>query len=140
MKSFKLIAIIITVIGCLSACAQNHQQHSHRKIIMDTSKIKDIKVKKAIDAFQTSDINTWNSLFSEDAILLDDGNPRDLKEFSMKAIKIENFVTIDKIEDNGNSVFGQFHSDKWGDFKAYFKFHFNEYDKIKMLEIGQANY
>ncbi len=107
---------------------------------MDTSKIKNTIVQQAIEAFQASDINKWTSLFAEDAVLLDDGNPRDLKEFSNHAITIENFVSIDKVEDHGNSVYGAFHSDEYGDFKAYFKFHFNKEGKINKLEIGQADY
>ncbi|MFZ4928300.1 hypothetical protein [Chryseobacterium sp. Mn2064] len=107
---------------------------------MDTSKIKNNTVKQAIEAFQSSDIKKWSSLFAQDAILLDDGNPRDLKEFSTHAITIENFVSIDKVEDHGNSIYGAFHSDEYGDFKAYFKFHFNKEGKINKLEIGQAKY
>lgn len=126
---------------CFTACGQRYQNHQHKKIKnMDTSKIKNTVVKQAVDAFQSSDIDKWSSLFTFDAILLDDGKPRDLKEFSTHAITIENFVSIDKVEDNGNSIYGQFHSDEWGDFKAYFKFHFNEQGKINKLEIGQANY
>jgi hypothetical protein len=107
---------------------------------MDTSLIKDRKVKDAIDAFQASNTNKWLSLFSEDVILLDDGKPRDFKKFSMEAIKMERFTSIDKIENNGTAVYGHFHSDVWGDFKTYFKFHFDEQGKINVLEIGQANY
>ncbi|MDW9378782.1 hypothetical protein GFU89_01140 [Chryseobacterium sp. JV558] len=107
---------------------------------MDTSKIKNTTVKQAVEAFQASDIEKWISLFAKDAILLDDSNPRNFKEFSTHAITIENFVSIDKVEDNGNSVYGAFHSDEYGDFKAYFKFHFNKEGKINKLEIGQAEY
>lgn len=132
---------MLMMILSLNACGQQNRSHSHRKIKnMDTSKIKNSSVKQAIDAFQSSDIKKWSSLFAKDAVLLDDGNPRDLKEFSTHAITIENFVSIDKVEDQGNSIYGAFHSDEYGDFKAYFKFHFNKEGKINKLEIGQANY
>ncbi|MGH1516818.1 hypothetical protein [Chryseobacterium sp. JK1] len=137
----KILSIMLVMIFSFNACGQRNQSHLHRKIKdMDTSKIKNVTVKQAIDAFQSSDIEKWSSLFSKDAILLDDGNPRDLKEFSTHAITIENFVSIDKVEDQGNSIYGAFHSDEYGDFKAYFKFHFNKEGKINKLEIGQAKY
>lgn len=133
--------MLLVLISSFTACGQRYRNHKHENIKnMDTSKITNIIVKEAIDAFQSSDVNKWISLFSEDAVLLDDGKPRDLKEFSTQAIKIENFTSIDKVENNGKSIYGQFHSDEWGDFKAYFKFHFNEQGKIDMLEIGQADY
>ena len=132
---------MLMMILSLNACGQQNRSHAHRKIKnMDTSKIKNSSVKQAIDAFQSSDIKKWSSLFAKDAVLLDDGNPRDLKEFSTHGITIENFVSIDKVEDQGNSIYGAFHSDEYGDFKAYFKFHFNKEGKINRLEIGQANY
>lgn len=139
MNIFKLVSIVLITSCSLSACGQQYQSHQHKKIKnMDTSKITNNTVKKAVEAFQESDIEKWTSLFAKDAVLFDDGNPRNLKEFSTHAITIENFVSIDKVEDNGNSVYGAFHSDKYGDFKAYFKFHFNTEGKINKLEIGQA--
>lgn len=125
----------------LNACGQQGQNHKHKKMKnMDTSKITNSTVKQAIEAFQSADIQKWTSLFIKCAVLLDDGNPRNLKEFSTHAIAIENFVRIDRVEDQGNSVYGAFHSDEYGDFKAYFKFHFNKEGKINKLEIGQAAY
>jgi len=38
------------------------------------------------------------------------------------------------------SAYGQFHSDSWGDFKTYFKFHIDSEGQIYQLEIGQTNY
>ncbi|WP_318845380.1 hypothetical protein [Chryseobacterium sp. JV558] len=140
MKTIKLFSIVLVMICSLNACGQQ-SGHQHKKIKnMDTSKIKNTTVKQAVEAFQASDIEKWISLFAKDAILLDDSNPRNFKEFSTHAITIENFVSIDKVEDNGNSVYGAFHSDEYGDFKAYFKFHFNKEGKINKLEIGQAEY
>ncbi|MCP1300513.1 nuclear transport factor 2 family protein [Chryseobacterium sp. S0630] len=141
MNILKSLCIILIMTCSLSACGQRYKGHPHKKIkSMDTSKIKNTIVKQAVEAFQASDIKKWTSLFAEDAVLLDDGNPRNLKEFSTHAITIENFVSIDKVEDNGNSVYGAFHSDEYGDFKTYFKFHFNREGKINKLEIGQADY
>ncbi|WP_205728627.1 hypothetical protein [Flavobacterium sp. J27] len=87
-----------------------------------------------------ADTINWLAFFISDAKLLDDGNPRDFIKFSTKTIGREYFTSIDKVENNGLDIYGQFHSDTWGDFRTYFKFYLNKDDKIYRLEIGQANY
>ncbi|MGV3558717.1 hypothetical protein [Larkinella arboricola] len=141
MKIRNYLFWALSLVCTVTACGQRYKNHNHDNSgNMDTSVIKNRMVKEAIDAFQSSDVTKWLSLFSDDAVLLDDGKPRNFKKFSTKAIQIEKFTSIDKVEDNGTSVYGHFHSDVWGDFKAYFKFQFNEAGKITVLEIGQANY
>ena len=105
---------------------------------MDTKMITNPVAKAAIDAWQEGNSAKWLALFNENPKLLDDGNPRDFKKFSTEAIGTEYFTSIDRVEDNGLSVYGQFHSDTWGDFKTYFKFHVDSKGKIYRLEIGQA--
>ncbi|MDO5609124.1 MAG: hypothetical protein Q4G08_11785 [Capnocytophaga sp.] len=107
---------------------------------MDLHKITNNIAKSAVEALQDGNSNRWLSFFTDNVKLLDDGHPRDFKKFSTEAIGHEHFTSIDKVEDNGQSVFGKFHTETWGDFKAYFKFHINQDGKIYQLEIGQANY
>lgn len=73
------------------------------------------------------------------ATLLDDGKPRDFQKFSTETIGSEHFTGIDKVENEGRDVYGPFHSDTWGDFKTFFKFHINEEGKVDRLEISQAD-
>ena len=96
--------------------------------------------RKAIDVLQAGNKNAWFELFTADAVLFDDGNKIDFKGFSESALGHERFTSIDKVENEGLSLLGKFHSDKWGDFKTYFKFHINSTGKINRLEIGQADY
>ena len=139
MKKCKLIILLLA--GSLSGCGQFYQKHSHRKITeMETNKISNKIVKAAIEAWQQGNSELWLSFFTDDAKLLDDGNSRNFKKFSTKTIGHERFTSIDKVEDNGTSIYGQFHSDTWGDFKTHFKFHLNNKGRIDQLEIGQANY
>lgn len=107
---------------------------------MDTSQLTHKTVKNAFDALQKGDRETWSSLFTADAELYDDGNLRDLKAFNKSAIGHERFTSVDKVENNGKDIYGQFHSDQWGDFKTYFKFSVNDNGKIYRLDIGQADY
>lgn len=108
--------------------------------VMNTEKLTNTTVRKAIDALQTADKKAWFSLFTDDAELFDDGNKMNFKQFFEKGIGHERFTSIDKVENNGLSVYGKFHSDQWGNFKTYFKFHLNTIGKISALEIGQASY
>ncbi len=107
---------------------------------MNTEILKNPVVRKAIIALQSADRDTWFSLFTPDAALFDDGHRVDFKTFFGKAFGHERFTSLDKIENNGLNIYGKFHSDQWGDFKTYFKFHLNEDGKISQLEIGQASY
>jgi len=50
----------------------------------------------------------------------------------------ERFTTIDRVENGGLDLIGAFHSDKWGNFRAYFRFQLSSTGKIKRLDIGQA--
>ncbi|WP_461532216.1 hypothetical protein [Sinomicrobium sp.] len=105
---------------------------------MDTSKLINATVKNAFEALQKGDREAWSSLFTADAELYDDGNLRDLKAFNSHAIGHERFTSIDKVENDGKDIYGQLHSDQWGDFKTYFKFHIDDTGKIYRLDIGQA--
>ncbi|OQP46009.1 hypothetical protein A4D02_32505 [Niastella koreensis] len=107
---------------------------------MDTSKLTNPTVKAAFQAWQAGDSKLWLSYFTADAQLLDDGHPRNFANFSTEAIGHERFTSIDIVKDSGRSIYGQFHSDTWGNFKTYFKFHLDAYNKIYKLEIGQAEY
>lgn len=139
MNIFKTILPILLLCS-LQACGQigNHQHKTINQ--MDYRRISNPKVEAAIKAWQNGDATLWLSFFTSDANLLDDGHPRDFSKFSTEAIGHERFTSFDKVEDNGMSVYGHFHSDTWGDFKTYFKFKTNQEGKFYQLEIGQARY
>jgi hypothetical protein len=138
MKLYK-IAIPLLLAFSLSACGQKNHNHPNTTT-MTYDAITNPIAKAAIEAWQKGDAVLWQSFFTADAKLLDDGNTRNLKKFSTETIGHERFLSIDKVEDNGLSVYGRFHSDTWGDFKTYFKFHVDANGKINKLEIGQADY
>lgn len=106
---------------------------------MDTSKLINSIVKQAFDAWQKGDSKTFLSYFTADAKLYDDGNARDFSKFVNDACGHERFTSIDKVENNGLNITGHFHTESWGDFTTYFKFHINAEGKIDRLDIGQAN-
>jgi hypothetical protein len=106
---------------------------------MNTDKLTNAIVKGAIDVWQKGDKQLFLSFFTSDAKLFDDGNPRDFQKFVKDACGHERFTSIDKVENNGLDVYGHFHTESWGDFKTYFKFHLNGEGKITRLDIGQAS-
>lgn len=95
-------------------------------------------VKNAIEALQRGDRHAWSALFEPDATLYDDGRPRSLPKFTEDALGHERFTSIERVENNGLDITGAFHSDQWGDFRTYFRFHLSPAGKIKRLDIGQA--
>lgn len=103
---------------------------------MNLDKISNPIVKAAITAWQNRYAETWKSLFTADAELFDDGSPRDFASFN-KDIGREYFISIDKVENRSLNIYGEFHSDKGGNFKAYFKFKIKG-EKITRLDVGQA--
>jgi len=138
-----LISGILSLTTILAATGQTPVNQKQTTLInnkMDTETLKNPIVKKAIDALQTSDKTTWFSLFTSVPELYDDGHKMNFKTFFDKALGHERFTSIDKIENNGLDIYGKFHSDQWGNFKTYFRFHINAEGKIERLDIGQANY
>jgi hypothetical protein len=57
--------------------------------------------------------------------------------FSNGALGHKRFTGIDRVDNNGLDVYGSFHSDRWGGFKTYFKFHPDSDAKFVQLDIGQ---
>jgi hypothetical protein len=105
---------------------------------MDTDSLTNPTVKAAIDALQKGDKKAWSALFDADAQLYDDGNPRIFEQFTKDALGHERFTSIERIENNGLDLTGEFHSDKWGKFRTYFRFQLSASGKITRLDIGQA--
>lgn len=137
----KNIIIILAAILCTAqqSCGQKAKNTSQQKqVTMDTSKLTNATVKAAFDAWQKGDAKTFQSFFTPDAKLFDDGNPRNFQSFIKDACGHEKFTTIDKVENDGKDITGNFHTESWGDFKTYFKFHINAEGKVNQLDIGQA--
>jgi hypothetical protein len=105
---------------------------------MTTTSAPNPVVQAALDALHVGDKEAWRSLFAPSAQLFDDGAPRDLAAFTEESLGHERFTKIHRIANEGLDVFGDFHSDQWGDFPVYFKFHLDEDRKITRMEIGQA--
>lgn len=132
MKSILIYMVLISL--SLPAFTQT------KSTKMNTEKLTNPTVRKAIEALNAGDSKAWFTLFTDDAQLFDDGNKMNFKSFFEKALGHERFASIDKVENNSLDVYGKFHSDQWGDFKTYFKFHINAQGKIERLDIGQAKY
>jgi hypothetical protein len=95
-------------------------------------------VKAAIEALQDGDHARWSAQFEYGAELFDGGRPRSLAQLSVDALGRERFTSIDEVANGGLEVTGAFHSDEWGDFRTYFRFHLSPSGKIRRLDIGQV--
>jgi len=135
-----MIALIALLCLAQQACGQQTKDRTQQKQkTMETSKLTNKTVKAAFDAWQKGDSQTFLSFFTTDAKLYDDGNPRNFQAFVKDACGQERFTSIDKVENNGLDIYGNFHTESWGDFKTYFKFRIVAGGKINRLDIGQAN-
>ena len=105
---------------------------------MTSNQLTNATVKAAVEALQKGDKKAWKALFTADAEMYDDGKPRGLEDFSEGAVGHERFTKIERVENNGSDVYGQFHPDQWGELQDVFKFHLTPDHKIKRLDIGQT--
>ncbi|MCC7222709.1 MAG: hypothetical protein IT273_03225 [Chitinophagales bacterium] len=143
-KTFYIICLFVAI--SFTACGQSSQSLTTKNQAitandMDLSKITNEAVKKAIEALQANDKNAWYAYFTNDALFTDDGRTMNFKSFFDNAFeKKEKFLSIDKIENEGQDIYGNFYAGQWGTFKVFFKFHLNAEGKINRLDIGQTNY
>lgn len=135
----QLIAATLMLSLSLAACGQQKTTSSKTVQPMDLSKITNQKVKQAIEALQSGD-KSWYSFFTDKPAMTDDGNTIDFHAFFAKALGVEKFQSIDKVENEGKDIYGNFKAGQWGTFKVFFKFHQNPDGKFDGLDIGQAKY
>ena len=105
---------------------------------IDLNRIHHPEVKKAVTAWQNADKAAWYALFTTDAKLYDDGDPRDFKRFVEEACGHGRFTSIDQVNAEGTRLEGAFHTEQWGDFRTYFQFHVGSEGRFDRLDIGQA--
>jgi hypothetical protein len=106
---------------------------------MNTDQLTNPTVRAAIEALQDGDRKAWAALFEPGAELYDDGSARSLDEFNREALGHERFTSIERVDNHGLDLTGDFHSDQWGDFRSYFRFQLSANGKIRRLDIGQAS-
>ncbi|MCS4304020.1 MULTISPECIES: hypothetical protein [Chryseobacterium] len=136
-------AILLAIGLSYTACGQNTIKEkqistptSKKQQTMDVSKITDSQVKQAIEALQTGD-KSWYSFFIENPAMTDDGNKVDFKSFFANALGKEVFLSIDRVENDGKDIYGNFKAGQWGTFPVFFRFHKNTEGKFDRLDIGQ---
>ncbi|MCW3466217.1 hypothetical protein [Chitinophaga nivalis] len=121
----------------------NYQAVNDKKTTsaMNTEQLTNPLVKAAIVAMTNGDRTTWTELFTPDAIFTDDGHTGSISAFTAGVFGKgkEHFTRIDKVANDGLDIYGQYHSDQWGDFKTFFKFGITN-GKIFRLDVGQADY
>lgn len=106
---------------------------------MDYSKITDEKVRSAIQAFQSADV-AWYDYFTDAPQMTDDGRRVDFRAFFQRSLGKERFISIDKVENEGKDIYGNFKAGSLGTFKVFFKFRVNAEGSFDRLDIGQASY
>lgn len=99
-------------------------------------------VVSAIGALNGRDKKRWFGLFSENAGFSDDGVPRALVRWCEEELFgswLAYIISIDKVEDGGLTFYARYHSDKWGEFKTFWKLKLKD-GKISSLDVGATDY
>lgn len=142
----KILVTVLMVSFAFTACGQTDKTNSTQKTNtkkehkMDLSKLTKETVRNAIEALQDNNKKIWFSYFSDDVVFTDDGNKRDFKSFFDNAFNHkERFLTIEKVENDGMHITGDFYAGQWGTFKVFFKFHQNSKGEFDRLDIGQVS-
>lgn len=131
--------VLISVTSCAQKTKTTNNTTTEKLKTMDLSKLTNPTVKSAIEALQAHDLKVWYSHFASDAVFTDDGSKLDLKSFFDNAFNHkEKFLSIDKVENDGKNLEGNFFAGQWGIFRTYFHFTINKEGKISNLDIGQA--
>jgi hypothetical protein len=107
---------------------------------MNTDLLTNPLVKAAIQALNAHDRDGWFKLFADDTALTDDGNQHDFRQWADREFfgSSKTYLkSIDRVEDNGLTLYGRLHSDQWGEFDTFMKFQVHG-DKITLLDVGQV--
>jgi hypothetical protein len=111
-------------------------------IAMEVEMIENPIVRAAIVAMKNRKRDAWIELFAENVTFTDDGHERSFKEWSHGELfntSLPYLSSIDTVEDNGLTIYGKFHSSRWGDFKTFLSFQIDNH-KITRLEVGPVNF
>lgn len=96
-------------------------------------------VNAALNAMENGDQQRWFDLFAADTVMTDDGDERDFTEWSIGELFSGDrayLMSIDRVEDDGLTLYGLFHSDRWGNFGTFMTFQIRD-NKITRLDVGQ---
>ena len=99
-------------------------------------------VRSAVEAINGRDRERWFELFSEKTAFSDDGINTDFTSWCDRELfgsVIAYIVSIDKVEEGGLTFFASYHSDRWGDFKTFWRFKTGG-GKFSKLDVGATNY
>lgn len=138
IQQSKMRTLVLTILITLNLVACGQSNSSKNELNMDLTVIKNENVRNAIQALQDGD-KSWYSYFTDNPEMTDDGNPKDFHKFFKGALGKEKFLSIDKVENDGKNIIGNFKAGMWGTFEVYFNFHENENGKFDRLDIGQTS-
>jgi hypothetical protein len=98
-------------------------------------------VKAALEAMNAHDRQGWVNLFATGATLTDDRGEQEFTQWSDSELFGNDkayLMSIDRVEDDGLTIYGMFHSDQWGEFETFMRFKIQD-NKIIQLDVGQVS-
>lgn len=107
---------------------------------MDVDSLQHPLVRSAIEAMNSGDRASWLMLFSDDAVLTDDGERRDFVSWSDHELFVAGsgqLTSVDRQEDDGLTIVGTFTSSRRGEFTTVMRFQ-TQNGTLTRLDVGQA--
>lgn len=107
---------------------------------IDFSKLTDENVKKALEAQQVEDLESWYSCFADKVTFINEEKETDFKAFFNRAFGYhEKMLDIEAVKENGLYVFGNYFGGVFGRFRIYLRFSKNAAGKFDRLERKQMS-
>lgn len=105
---------------------------------MEFSSLSNNAVKSALKALASKNLDAWYALFTDQVRLVENGKEGDFKTYFDEAMKYSaRFLHVEKENNNGLEVIGEYFAGRGGRFRASFTFQQNEQGKLNHLEIQQ---
>jgi hypothetical protein len=91
-----------------------------------------------VAAINNGDRDAFLAVLAPDAVLTDDGRPRELTDWIDREIfTVNGHIIIDREEEQGLRLVARFRNDTWGEMSTFWQFQLSG-GKISRIDTGQA--
>ncbi|MEU6170291.1 nuclear transport factor 2 family protein [Streptantibioticus parmotrematis] len=95
-------------------------------------------VAKFVDALNSGDRQAFYALLTDDATMSDDGNDRDLRQWTESEVfGSDGRMDVESVSDGGRSLVADYTNSRWGSMRTAWRFTVSG-DRISRFETGQA--
>jgi hypothetical protein len=105
---------------------------------MNPQELTNHAVGSLVAAINNGDRDAFLAVLAPDAILTDDGKPRELTDWIDREIfTVNGHITVDREEEQGLRLVARYRNDTWGEMSTFWQFRVSG-NKISQIDTGQA--